>query len=145
MDIAAQYIEEVDYKIITCFENGRKVNFINNKQRKMQRIHIDGCIIPKGSTACDYLVRHVLAEPNAEYFVELKGTDVKHAIEQLEASIKKLSKASSLIRYAIVVSTHSHPAIRTDIQLGKKRLMNKYGFSLIVKSMKYEHNLDKDL
>ncbi len=145
MEIPSKYITTTTRTPIVCKENHRVACFVNTKQNVIQKIQVDGGVIPCGSTACDNLVRHIAKEPHAEYFVELKGTDVKHAISQLEASIKLLSESKVSIRYAIVVSTNSHPAIRTDIQRGKKHLLTQYDFTLVVKSRKYEHNLDKEL
>ncbi len=145
MEIEDQYIEEVKHKVIVCEENGKQARFLNGNQCTIQRIHVDGCVIPKGEIACDYLVRHIAEEPYAEYFVELKGTDVKHAIEQLEASIKQLGEKQASIRYAIVVSSKVAPATGTDVQIGQKRLLKRFGFNLLVRSRQYEHDLDKDL
>ena len=49
-----------------------------------------------------------------ERFVELKGSDVSHAIEQLRTTIQKIGGHDG-IRYAYIVCTKVAPNINTKI------------------------------
>ena len=76
-------------KIIKFEENKSKVTFHNLSQKEYECIRVDGCAITDG-IRCDYLLRR--SEEELEYFIELKGCNVGHAIDQLGTRIDKASK-----------------------------------------------------
>ena len=78
---------EVTDKLLVVKENKCKCVFSNPNQHLLTKIKVDGCQITDG-IRCDYLI---LDHCHNEYFVELKGKDLPHAVEQLEASIQQLS------------------------------------------------------
>ena len=120
-------------KIICLKEHKSKFIFHNPEQKKVNCINVDGCAITEGPK-CD----HLLIDANSvEYFVELKGSDVKHALEQLETSIKKLG-GESTSRYAFIISNKC-PLIGTDIQNAKKKFKDKYQTTLIIKNTPCEY------
>ena len=80
-------IETTD-KILVLEENKRKCIFSNPENLNLIKIIVDGCQITEG-TRCDFLV---LDQQKNEYFVELKGKDIPHAIEQLLLSFVNLQK-----------------------------------------------------
>ncbi len=50
---------------------------------------MDGCLAPTGSTAADWVVSKPVV---VDVIVELKGRNVDHAIEQIEATLRFWSK-----------------------------------------------------
>lgn len=102
-----------DFKIVFK-ERKSKVFFDNSLRKECLCITIDGCQITK-RTRCDKL----LICENTEYFIELKGSDVKHAITQLESSINLLSDKDTYICKAYIISTSVSPKISTNIQKSK--------------------------
>ena len=62
---------------------------LNPHQYFVEWIQVDGCLINDGSKRCDYLLQ--IAATKAAYLVELKGSDVDKAIEQLNLSHTRLS------------------------------------------------------
>lgn len=62
--------------------------------------------------------------------MELKGTDVKHAIEQLRVSIQTIREFTD-DRSAYVVSTNVAPALTTTIQRAKRDFRNNLHAELI--------------
>lgn len=77
-------------KIIVSEENSRKYTAYNVDKNLVRHFKIDGGIVPTSSSMprCDYLVIN-LEKKNA-YPIELKGTDVKHAVDQIRSTITYL-------------------------------------------------------
>lgn len=91
---------EKHQKIIVSEENKRKHVANNDDENLVHQFKIDGGIVPASSSMsrCDYLVIN-LEKKNA-YPIELKGTDVKHAVDQIRSTITYLG--SELSSYTIL-------------------------------------------
>ncbi|MDQ3798810.1 MAG: hypothetical protein M3384_05115 [Acidobacteriota bacterium] len=123
---------------ILLTENRMKMTFRNPNRKVIKVITVDNCAITVGMR-CDYLV---VNEKNDEFFVELKGTDIRHACEQLAASIKELSaNPTQKAKYSFVISSRVRPAIRTTIQNLQVRFKNNFNCRLIVKNQQYEFEI----
>jgi len=79
-----------------------------------------------------------------EYFVELKGSHIGDAIEQLKASIERLHDSSQrkVELRAYIVAKKFPPSYNTKIQLFDKYL-KKYNGILIRRENKFEETLPK--
>ena len=60
-------------------ENGKKATFINVAREEFLRTKIDGCLI-QNATACDWAVSK---KGVGDILIELKGSDVDHAVDQI--------------------------------------------------------------
>jgi hypothetical protein len=78
---------------------------------------VDGCAIDDQGLRCD----NAYELDNEEHFIELKGSDISHAVEQIKRSISLLSSTSDIV-YAEIVSPRSR-LIGNDIQKLKKKLL----------------------
>ncbi|TDW52072.1 hypothetical protein EV144_101752 [Flavobacterium sp. 270] len=115
-------------------ENGKRFEIISNEC--FTRIRIDDCLITsKQVQKCDFgFVRH----SNDEfYFVELKGKDVKVALDQIvsaisifESSIIKIPKEK---RFGFIVSSRN-PLSGTETNNLKQAFAKKYGRLLEIKN-----------
>ena len=103
-------LKDIEYrrkKIIKYEENKSKVTFHNLSQKEYECIRVDGCAITDG-IRCDYLLRR--SEEELEYFIELTGRNVGHAIDLLRASIKQLSAdVTNKANKAFIITTKSFP------------------------------------
>lgn len=124
---------ETREKILVLEENKKKCIFSNPHNHLLTKIVVDGCQITEG-TKCDFLV---VDHKKNEYFVELKGKDIPHAIEQLESTIKQLSATGGIQRKAIIV-TSRHPSNDTSIQRAKAMFKKKYKVDLLSKNIRIE-------
>lgn len=123
-------------KIITLSENKSKISFHNPNCKLIYQITVDGCAITDGER-CDYLV--IRDCDHAEYYVELKGRDIKKACSQLNRTISILrSKNSKAAITCFVVSTHC-PLTTTEVQLLKLQFKRKHNALLFVKNSPVEH------
>lgn len=135
-------VEETTDSQIKFQEKGKTIVFLNSRRRCFLKVKVDGCQILDGSK-CDNLL--IDRESGNEYFVELKGTDVAHALEQLERSIDLLSDKDNISKdvSTFIVSTNVAPKISSKIQVFNKRCKKKYGksFSLVIKEKRLEINV----
>lgn len=121
-------IRKLNSKKIKVEENGRKAVFINDLQQNYEVGTIDGCLIKDGIRA-DYFV----SSPDKTILVELKGTNIKHAFEQLFASAEHRSVKANLrqsIGFLIICS--SFPRTRTTTQRFQQLAKRKYGANVKV-------------
>ena len=112
---------EITDRILVLEENKRKCVFSNPQNNILTKVVVDGSQITEG-VKCDFLV----LDHNAnEYFVELKGKDIPHALEQLESTIKQLSSTNNILKTAIIV-TSRYPSNDTTMQRAKAFFKKKY-------------------
>ena len=111
-------------------ENKKKIIFHNPSKQACLKIQVDGCAIKVGDK-CDNLLK-VDTQLGAEYFVELKGKDVGHALVQIEKSIEQLHDDISKVK-AYIIHTNQAPSLSTKVQKYKASLKKKYYAELVVK------------
>ncbi|MBE9143286.1 hypothetical protein [Planktothrix mougeotii] len=132
----------VSDKRITRKENQSQIIIENPNQFKVCVVQVDGCAIKEGQR-CDYLVIPDKQDikRTLEIYIELKGSKILHAIEQLEATIKKLSDdPAKQEKVCIIISTRC-PLAGTDIQNFKRDFKKKYNATLEVKNRTYTYCL----
>ena len=116
--------------IITKSENGRTIRLQNPTRKEITIVYVDGCQIVKGKR-CDLL----FISENVAFFVELKGTDINHAFEQIKASIRTLSKAvDKKAISSFIICTRVPPATSTSIQRMKKELKKTFKSEMKIKN-----------
>jgi hypothetical protein len=102
-------------------------------------VSIDGCVITDGSR-CDFLV--LVANRPDEVYIELKGCDIEHAVEQLEATVVQVSADKiAVAKVCYVACSRVPPKMRTVIQHHALRFERRYNATLHVKSNYIEHVL----
>jgi hypothetical protein len=124
-----------------CSRNNRsKFCLKNPKRASIKVVQVDGCAIQEG-IRCDNL----LILPNGqEIYVELKGSDVEHAVEQIEKSIELLAcNCHVLIKLCFIASTRC-PITTAEIQNLKKKFRQKYNAQLTIKNGEITHLYDPE-
>ena len=135
-NIAEVCVEPTKDSKIKFEENKRKIIFLNPKRLDYKKVQVDGCAInDKLTLRCDKLL--VSADEREERYVELKGTEVLHAIDQLEATIQRLGEFDDN-RHAYVISTNVAPAYTTKIQQKALLFKKKYNSELLVREKQLE-------
>ena len=122
--------------------NRSKFRLENPKKSDVRVIQVDDCVIKQGMR-CDYLViipNNNKSADGQEVYVELKGSDVKHAVEQLATTIEKLTDNMSASKLCFVAST-SCPLTSTQIQKFKKEFKKKYKAKLTIKNGEIVHKV----
>jgi len=124
-------------KIISVSEN--KINFriINKHLVTIRTVTVDGCLINDKRQRCDYLFE--IDDPCSNViYLELKGCDVKKALNQLESTIKACSKRHGEIQKNCYVVASRVPKIGTKIQILKKKFVAKNIATLSICTTKHE-------
>ncbi|WP_332452426.1 hypothetical protein [Chryseobacterium aquaticum] len=117
-------------KIFVYQENKSKLTLENLDEVESESVKVDGCEINDKSIRCDFL--HIAKD--VEFYIELKGQDLKHALEQIKATIKKLSSNKKLFpKRSYIICTRS-PLSSTEIQNYKREFKKDYNSELIIKS-----------
>ena len=110
-------------------ELNRKIIFQNPDRALYLKVQVDGCTIRDG-VKCDKLL--LSSDEREERYVELKGTDVMHAIDQLEATIVRLGEFEDN-RHSYVICTNVAPAYTTQIQKKQMLFKKRYKSELVVR------------
>ncbi len=118
-------------------ECGRKLTLRNVNQVESRKIKVDDCAIKdKFEIKCDYLL---IAEGN-EIFIELKGTDIDHALKQIENTIRLIGKKSDIgNRKAYIISTRV-PLSSSEVQVLQSRHRNNFKSKLIIHSSPHKED-----
>jgi hypothetical protein len=137
MDLPAECVEQHEGQFLVCAEKGRCVRFEKQPKRVAQKIRVDGCVI-KQKTSCDYLV---LDWKQRKHFVELKGKDVDHAFEQLEATIPEFETIGSNDEIWCFIVCSESPRTTSKVQVRKAKFAKRFSARLVVKTDVCEHVL----
>lgn len=123
-------------------EKGRRFEIVCKKKNYL-KVHIDnGLIKDSNDNKCDYLfIRDYTCEENKTefYFVELKGSDIEKAFNQIEESITEVKKKhiKSLPKEKIrgfIVCSKVRPQINQLIKIKKDKFKKTYGKEIDIKS-----------
>jgi hypothetical protein len=113
--------------IIPLKENQSKIIFENPAQREVCILAVDGeddnGAIRDG-LRCDYALTAENIEE--EFYIELKGRDIKHAFKQLVATIEKISEdPQRQAKYCFVIASRCTVA-SNEIQMMRTQMRKKY-------------------
>lgn len=123
MEIPVICTERTSDSLIVFKENKARISFETPHRKAYDKITVDGCVIKEGNK-CDFLLSS--CEYGDQYFVELKGENLEHAILQLESTFEKLlDNREGVMRMAFVVSSNSGMRINTHRQQLEKRFKKR--------------------
>lgn len=126
----------------TCKERGRFYHLINIKDKrcKVLSLHIDGGVIiedkktPPNVSKCDYLYLIEVGESPIAILIELKGTNLLKAVEQIESTIALFKDVFNKCKkvYGRIVFTGGTPNIQNiPAVISLARKIKKRGGNLI--------------
>ncbi|HDS1833108.1 TPA: hypothetical protein RNT04_003698 [Stenotrophomonas maltophilia] len=131
-------------------ENGRVAVFINEDRARFHKVKLDDGVV-KGELCADFAV---LKESVGVVIVELKGTDIEHAVDQVEAAIELMKKCGrplekkgkpSAIPFAGLIVCSRYPKSDTSFQKKQKKFVAKHKAPLHCVSGRGEFKLEKVL
>lgn len=126
------------HSVFTSSENGCTHCGKNMSQCMVRQFKIDGGVFTDGTTPrCDYLLLN--DDRHTSYYIELKGSDLPKAIEQLEHTISMISPSipDYKVFRRIVYRTGSHKIRESKVVLWQR----KHGSSVQIKARKLEENI----
>jgi hypothetical protein len=108
-------------------EHGKKFRLENKSKKTICRVTVDGCLINDEHTKrCDYLFK--VCETEQHFLVELKGTDVSKAVEQIISTfdlVNKKLKLDSRHFEGIIVSSSIPRAAEQKFRVLKEKCLKK--------------------
>ncbi len=123
--------------IISVKEQKSKFIIKNPAKKKTLQVKVDGCL-PIAGAKCDYLFE--IGALQAVYYVELKGKNIKHALEQLLGTLSERfidKKHRGYQKYCVVVSSRV-PRMDPTIQKLKKQCRKNKKADLTIRNKQYE-------
>jgi hypothetical protein len=127
-------------KIALSGKKTTRLYLLNSTEREVEQIEVDGCAITEGKR-CDWLIRLNDATSKEEIYVELKGSAVYHAVEQLRASIERLSADRTRFPKRCFIVFNRNPMIGTDVQKYKAQFRQTFKSGLELVKNKAERRL----
>lgn len=121
-------------KLFVFEEMKSKLTLENVDNIESTKIIVDGCEINDNSIRCDFM--HLAKD--IEFYIELKGQDLVHALEQIKMTIIRLStniKKGNKISY--IICTRS-PMSSSEIQNHKLEFRKKFNSRLEIKSSPFK-------
>lgn len=108
---------------------------VNNNAYDVRQFRVDGEVYSKADTAsrCDYLL---LNDSKADaYFIELKGSDIKKAIQQIESTIAEIlpSIQTYTVYPRVIYHSGSHSIHDSSVISWKKRHQGR----AVIKQIQY--------
>lgn len=139
-----------DIKEYTPYREGRHSKFtssenncthigINENRNKVRQFKVDGEVIQANEpiSRCDYLLLN--DEKRTSYYIELKGSNLDKAIQQIENTISMISSSlpNYIIYRRIIYRTYSLDTRHSNVTIWKR----KYKDSAIIKNGKLEERI----
>ncbi len=120
-------------------ENHKEFRLENKSKKTICRVKVDGCLIDDQRTKrCDYLFK--VCETKKHFLVELKGTDVNKAVEQIISTfdfINRKLKLSPEYYEGVIVSSSVPRAAEQKFRLLKENCLKKK--KLRIRKVSHKH------
>jgi len=120
-------------------ENRSKITFLNPNQDQVLIIRVDDCVIKDNEIlGCDYAI---VPCDEVEIYVELKGSDISHAVKQIESTIRLLSDNPQKIKKLCFVVSTRVPKQSTSVQQLQSQFKKKFNASFRIKNIQDSYDL----
>lgn len=120
-------------------ENRSKITFLNPNQDQVLIIRVDDCVIKDNEILrCDYAI---VPCDEVEIYVELKGSDISHAVKQIESTIRLLSDNPQKIKKLCFVVSTRVPKQSTSVQQLQSQFKKKFNASFRIKNIQDSYDL----
>jgi hypothetical protein len=123
-NVTADCIETIDHPRIRIDDPGtaRSAILLNPDRTKVRRIRMDDCLAPRGAVSADWVVSMARV---VDVIVELKGRNVDHAVEQIEATRIYWSKHQEHVTHQSIgawIICSEYPRASTKVARYRERL-----------------------
>lgn len=121
-------------KIFVYEEKKSKLTLENKDQVDSISVIVDGCEINDNTIRCDFF--HIAKE--TEFYIELKGQDIEHAVNQIISTIKRLSSNERKQKKRSYIICTRSPLSSSKIQNYKYFFRKHYNSDFVVKSSPFK-------
>lgn len=109
----------------------KRIEFVNAHNRAVRKIVLDDENLPiHFGLRCDGVLVGDKHMNQHEYYIELKGSNVRHAICQLANTLERLSREPRTHNKSCYAICSRVPRAETDIQVSQKRFRIQYSAHL---------------
>ena len=118
-------------------EKGRCAVILNPDREEYTRARVDGCLI-RDALAADWVV----TKPDiGDVVIELKGSDVDHAIDQITATIDYwISERLRCGKLSALIVCAKYPKVDTKVQRAKSKFARAFKAPLHIVSRNHEYS-----
>lgn len=121
---------------------GKRIEFVNARERTVRQIELDRETLPSDfGPRCDGVLVGDESMARHEHYVELKGSNVRHALEQLENTLQRLSRDLTHQRKSCYAICSRVPRVGTDVQIAQRRFRTRYAARLSLRTLELLVNL----
>jgi hypothetical protein len=125
--------EKVTDEALVLEENRSNITFINKNKDEILKVKVDKCVT-FDEVICDWLL---IRPDDKEFFIELKGSNIKHAYDQIERSIIKVAKDCYVREKNIYIVMSNYPKKKINTQVKRKYFQDIYKAKLFVERTNY--------
>ena len=120
--------------------NSQQLTIHNPNSYSVIKTRVDGCMIVNGPR-CDFMMEIVDSRYNGvrEYYIELKGTDLTKALDQILGTETVLAKQREGLKKGLIICNRS-PESSTENQKLKFKARKK-NIELTIKSKKLDYEI----
>lgn len=131
-------------KIIVLSENKSKYIGSNEGEKKFCEYKIDGCVLQEATSKCDFLL--VDCEEKKAYWVELKGSDLSKAIDQVDSTLDHLAADLQRCGYRqnariVLTKTSPVPCALNNKEVKLRKKIQRLGGTLVRQNSPFRENL----
>nr|WP_314954570.1 hypothetical protein [uncultured Aggregatibacter sp.] len=126
--------------------NPQTLSFHNSNEMCVIEVFVDGGLITSEQSKCDFFL--YVSDPSykecREHYIELKGTDLEHAIKQISETIQfvvtNYNSTLNTSRKGYVVCNR-YPKADTKFQVCQAKMRKNFNLELKVQSRKCDVNI----
>ncbi len=123
--------EDSRHPWLVVAENRRVFRIRNPTNQTIKKLRVDGCLIEDERIRCDYAFE-VGARCHCVVYLELKGSDIEHAVAQLVATLGYLAKRHQSKRKICHIVASRVPRAGPKIQILKLEMNRAHQAALYV-------------
>lgn len=125
---------------IKVSEKGQQAVILNLENETYHKIKIDGGLV-KNVKAADWAIKKISENSCETLIIELKGTDVEHAISQISESIKHIKAYDNKCKkFGALIVCNRFPKFDSKVRKGQDELYRTLRTPLHITSRNTEHS-----
>lgn len=135
--------EDSQHPLIVAEAEGRKFTIRNPAKKPVKKVQVDGCLIADERQRCDYLFE-LGKVCHCVIYLELKGSDIEHAFNQLVHTINYLAKRHQNRTKICHIVASRVPRAGPKVQNLKLQMARKYKALLFVDTQEANVNIERE-
>jgi hypothetical protein len=125
-----------EHQTITVSEKTGKFVLKNPQRKLVNKVTVEGCLMDKDAERCDFLFEICSPDKFIDkvYYVELKGSDIEKACDQLSSTLKYCRDRHGKSESICYIVASRVPQAGPSVQNLKAMFIRKFNVQLYVKN-----------